>query len=98
MITIDRNDLKRLEKYYKYEPNQETVDLIVNELIDILGKSSGHEIDIYQDIDDPLYYRLYAGCSAVEVYVENNNIQIDFDIGWQLSSSMNTYYSELLKC
>ena len=50
-----------------------------------MEKSSGLEVEIFQDMDNTNYHRLYAGCSAVEVYLENNRIQIDFDMGWQLS-------------
>ena len=66
MITINENDLRKLEKYYKTNPSYELVDLLVNELADILEKSSGLQTDIYQDMDEKTYYRLYSGCSAVE--------------------------------
>lgn len=90
MITINENDLRKLEKYYKTNPSYELVDLLVNELADILEKSSGLQTDIYQDMDEETYYRLYSGCSAVEVYVQNNIIQIDFDMGWQLNQSLQS--------
>ncbi len=90
MITINENDLRKLEKYYKTNPSYELVDLLVNELADILEKSSGLKTDIYQDMDEETYYRLYSGCSAVEVYVQNNIIQIDFDMGWQLNQSLQS--------
>lgn len=90
MITINENDLRKLEKYYKTNPSYELVDLLVNELADILEKSSGLQTDIYQDMDEKIYYRLYSGCSAVEVYVQNNIIQIDFDMGWQLNQSLQS--------
>ena len=90
MITINENDLRKLEKYYKTNPSYELVDLLVNELADILEKSSGLQTDIYQDMDEKTYYRLYCGCSAVEVYVQNNIIQIDFDMGWQLNQSLQS--------
>ena len=51
MITINENDLRKLEKYYKANPSYELVDLLVNELADILEKSSGLQTDIYQDMD-----------------------------------------------
>ena len=82
MITINENDLRKLEKYYKTNPSYELVDLLVNELADILEK--------YQDMNEKTYYRLYSGCSAVEVYVQNNIIQIDFDMGWQLNQSLQS--------
>ena len=90
MITINENDLRKLEKYYKTNPSYELVDLLVNELADILEKSSGLQTDIYQDMDEKTYYRLYYGCSAVEVYVQNNIMQIDFDMGWQLNQSLQS--------
>ena len=90
MITINENDLRKLEKYYKTNPSYELVDLLVNELADILEKSSGLQTDIYQDMDEKTYYRLYSGCSAVEAYVQNNIIQIDFDMGWQLNQSLQS--------
>ena len=90
MININENDLRKLEKYYKANPSYELVDLLVNELADILEKSSGLQTDIYQDMDEKTYYRLYSGCSAVEVYVQNNIIQIDFDMGWQLNQSLQS--------
>ena len=86
----NENDLRKLEKYYKTNPSYELVDLLVNELADILEKSSGLKTDIYQDMDEETYYRLYSGCSAVEVYVQNNIIQIDFDMGWQLNQSLQS--------
>ena len=46
MITINENDLRKLEKYYKTNPSYELVDLLVNELADILEKSSGLQTDI----------------------------------------------------
>ena len=52
MITINENDLRKLEKYYKTNPSYELVDLLVNELADILEKSSGLQTDIYQDMDE----------------------------------------------
>ena len=57
MITINENDLRKLEKYYKTNPSYELVDLLVNELADILEKSSGLQTDIYQDMDEKTYYR-----------------------------------------
>lgn len=93
MITIEKNELEKLEKYYKYTPTPKIVDQLVDELADILEKSSGLETGIYQDMDDETYYRLYSGCSAVEVYLKNNVIQIDFDMGWQLGLSSNSYDS-----
>lgn len=87
MITINKNEIKKLEKYYTKEITSELIDNLVDELAELMEKSSGLEVEIFQDIDNPNYYRLYAGCSAVEVYLENNRIQIDFDIGWQLSSN-----------
>ena len=73
----DKNDLRKLEKYYKTNPSYELVDLLVNELADILEKSSGLQTDIYLDMDEKTYYRLYSGCSAVEVYVQNKIIHQD---------------------
>lgn len=87
MITINKNEIKKLETYYTKEITSELIDNLVDELAELMEKSSGLEVEIFQDMDNPNYYRLYAGCSAVEVYLENNRIQIDFDIGWQLSSN-----------
>lgn len=94
MITIEKNELKKLEKYYKYTPTPEIVDQLVDELADILEKSSGLETGIYQDMDDETYYRLYSGCSAVEIYLKNNVIQIDFDMYWQLGLS-NSFHNSI---
>ncbi|MCD7781968.1 MAG: hypothetical protein LUG89_04680 [Methanosphaera sp.] len=86
MITIHQSDLDVLRKYYDYEPSQAVVDALVEDLAYILGIRSGLDIDIIQDYDDPMYYRLYAGCSAVDVYIENSSIQVDFDLSFQLST------------
>lgn len=97
MITIDEKDLDILKKYYECTPDQDTMDRLVDELADVLEKSSGQETGIYQDIDDTRYYRLYSGCSAVEVFVENEKIQIDFDMGWQLGNSLLNNNTNLLR-
>ncbi len=92
MITINQEDLNELTKYYDYKPTHEIVEMMVDDVAQIIGKASGQEIEIIQDFDDENYYRLYAGCSAVEVYILDGVIQVDFDIGYQLAPQSMSYY------
>ena len=97
MIMINEEDLLQLNKYFEYEATNKTVKSVVEELYLILDKSCDYEIAIYQDIDNENYYRLYAGCSAVEVFLENDIIQIDFDNGWTLNKPVPQIYKTSLK-
>ncbi len=92
MITINPEDLESIKKYYDYKPSHEIIEMLVDDVAEIIGKASGQEIEIMQDFDDENYYRLYAGCSAVEIYLLNGVIQIDFDIGYQLAPTTPDYY------
>ena len=87
MILIDMDNLDFFEKYFDKDPTPEVVEKLVDELSLKLDKITGYETEIYQDIDNPTYYRIYAGCCAVEVYLEDNKIQVDFDNNWQIRSS-----------
>jgi len=92
MIFIEQKELDFLNKYLDgKELNHELVDSLVDELTFILEQSSGFEGVIYQDIDDENYYRIYFGSSAVEVYLDNGKLFIDFDDTWCLKENIINY-------
>ena len=94
MIFIEQKELNVLNKYLNREElNHESVDSLVDELTFILEEASGFEGVIYQDIDDENFYRIYFGSSAVEVYLEDGRLFIDFDDTWCLKNNNINYGS-----
>ena len=86
MISISYDDLAFIGKYYDFKPCVDVVESLVDELASVLEDCTGLDVCVYQDFDDDLFFRVYAGCSAVEVYVLDGVLCVDFDDTWMLSS------------